>query len=220
MRADGAGRAPAAAPLRAEALSRARVLEACGVPRHGRVHACTGDPEAPAPPARVAGVRPLAAPLVTRGVLLDLARRARGPLPGGTAVTPLELDECAERQGVTVEPGDALLLRTGFPERAAAGDAPRRGPQAGLDPSCGRWLRDRGVALVGSDGPGVEARIGLVDPDADALRTAILGAGVLLATDLVLESLAADCAATRDSACLLVVPAPDALGVTRPVAVV
>ena len=217
MKTHEAGPTPAREPaLRVDGLSRARVLEACGVPRHGRVLGCAPDPDAAAPATRLAGIRPV----VTRGVLLDLARRARGPLPPGTAVTPLELDECAERQGVTVEPGDALLLRTGFPERAAAGGAPRRGPVAGLDPSCGRWLRDRGVVLAGSDAPGVEARIGLVDPEADDLRTRALAAGVLLLTDLALDALAADCAATRDSACLLLVPVPDVLGVTRPVAVV
>lgn len=204
--------------LRAAGLSRGRVLEACTVPRHGRVVDCAPPTDGEMPPARLAGAQVLETPLATRGVLLDLARRARRPLPLGTAVTPLELDECAERQGVTVEAGDALLLRTGFPELADAGMAPRRGPLAGLDPACGRWLRERGVVLVASDGPAVEARLGLVDPEADAFRAGLLRAGLLLGTDLALEALAAECAATGDSDLLLVVPAPDALAITRPVA--
>jgi hypothetical protein len=206
-------------PLRAEHLSRAQVLEACALPHHGRVHACAPAPGAEAPPPRLLGRRLPTGPFAARGVLLDLARRGRRPLPAGTVVTPLDLDECAELQGVTVEPGDALLLRTGADE--AGSDAPTpRGPRAGLDPGCGRWLRERGVVLVGGDAPAVEARLGLVDPAADALCAELDACGVLRARDLCLGPLAADCAATRDFAFLLVVPAPDALGVTRPVALV
>lgn len=206
-------------PLRAEALSRAQLLEACALPRHGRVHACAPAPEGEAPLPRLLGRRLPTRPFAARGVLLDLAGRARRPLPPGTAVTPLDLDECAELQGVTVERGDALLLRTGAGE-TDPGAAARRGPRPGLDPTCGRWLRERGVVLVGGDAPAVEARLGLVDPAADALCAELDACGVLRARDWQLGPLAADCAATRDFAFLLVVPAPDALGVTRPVALV
>lgn len=206
-----------ATPLRAERIPRARVLEACILPRHGRVLACAPASDAGLPTTRLAGLTPLRTPFATRGVLLDLARRARGALSAGAPIAPLELDECAELQGVTLEPGDALLLRTGFPQDAES--APRRGPLPGLDRGCGRWLRERGLVLVGSDAPGVEARVGLLDPEADALRTEALADGLLLASDVQLAPLAEACAATRDYAFLLVVPAPDALGATHPVAV-
>lgn len=49
-----------------------------------------------------------AAGVVTRGVLLDLA--ADGPLPGGP-VTGQDLDAAEAREGVTLEPGDALVVR-------------------------------------------------------------------------------------------------------------
>lgn len=216
------------APLLFESFSRAQVLEACGTPLHGRVHALAPGPQAEVPATRVSARRPPLRPCVIRGVLLDLVRRARRPLAPGTPLTRLELDECAELQGVTLEPGDALLLRTGFPETRASGEPgfagrsaspSRHGPLPGLDPSLAGWLRERRLALVGSDAPSIEARLGLVDPEADRLRGAALEAGLLLATDLLLEGLAADCAATGDYAFLLVVPAPDALGIARPAAV-
>ena len=217
------------APLLFETLSRAQVLEACMAPLHGRVHALAPGPQAEVPATRLSARRPPLRPCIIRGVLLDLVRRARRPLAPGTPLTRLELDECAELQGVTLEPGDALLLRTGFAETRAPGGEPssagrsappsRHGPLPGLDPALAGWLRERGLALVGSDAPSIEARLGLADPDADRLRGAALDAGLLLATDLLLAGLAADCAATGAAAFLLGVPAPDALGIARPAAV-
>src|SRR5205823_5096206 len=53
-------------------------------------------------------------PLVSRGVLLDVARTLGVPrLEGGHGITPEDLDAAAGQAGVTVQPGDVVLIRTG-----------------------------------------------------------------------------------------------------------
>src|SRR5262249_54784531 len=53
--------------------------------------------------------------VVTRGVLVDVAaHRGLDWLPPGAGVMPDELDGFLAAQGIAVEPGDAVLLRTGY----------------------------------------------------------------------------------------------------------
>ena len=93
---------------------------------------------------------------ITRGVLLDIAAlHGVAWLERGHAVTPDELLAAELRQGVTVRPGDALIVHTG---NAAAilsegpdGDG-LSARQAGLHASCLPFLRERDVAVLGNDG--------------------------------------------------------------------
>ncbi|MEV4344577.1 cyclase family protein [Actinoplanes sp. NPDC049596] len=81
--------------------------------------------------------------IVTRGVLLDIARQP------GEGVFPEDLQEAERRQGVRVRSGDAVLLRTGH-GRPRPEDGFR---QPGWHASCLPWLREREVALIGADTP-------------------------------------------------------------------
>lgn len=91
--------------------------------------------------------------IFTRGVLVDLAW-ARGVdyLEPGTAILPEDLDAWERKSGVTIQPGDAVFFRTGrWARRRAVGAWDIGASGAGLHASCARWLRERDVALVGSD---------------------------------------------------------------------
>jgi len=92
--------------------------------------------------------------IVTRGVLLDVAKVRDVPwLEPGQGVFPDDLEEAERRQGVRVQPGDAVLLRTGY-GRARHEAGPSGGiTQAGWHASCLPWLHERGVALIGADTP-------------------------------------------------------------------
>ncbi|MET9310730.1 cyclase family protein [Kribbella sp. NPDC003505] len=92
--------------------------------------------------------------IVTRGVLLDVAKVRDVPwLEPGQGVFPDDLEEAERRQGVRVQPGDAVLLRTGY-GRARHESGPSGGiTQAGWHASCLPWLHERGVALIGADTP-------------------------------------------------------------------
>jgi kynurenine formamidase len=92
--------------------------------------------------------------VVSRGVLLDVARtrgvRWLGP---GEGVMPEDLEAAEQAAGLRVEAGDILVVRTGYYGRRLAegpvnpGTTGSPGPHAALLP----WLKERGVAVWGSD---------------------------------------------------------------------
>jgi kynurenine formamidase len=92
--------------------------------------------------------------LVGRGVLLDIPR-ARGVrwLEPGEHVFAEDLDAAERAQGVSVGIGDILLIRTGHAHRLSqVGPWDTRKRKAGLHPSAARFLADRRIAALGSDG--------------------------------------------------------------------
>ena len=99
------------------------------------------------------GVETLA-PLVGRGVLLDVAAAHQADvLSGGFAIGPTEL-EAAERHGaVQVRTGDVALVRTGWAQNFADTEAflGHASGVPGVSAEGGRWLADRGVRATGSD---------------------------------------------------------------------
>jgi kynurenine formamidase len=90
--------------------------------------------------------------MVTRGVLLDVAA-AKGVrwLEPGYAITTEDLLQAENRQKIEVKPGDALLVHTGHVARSIElGPAPGQ-KQAGLHASTLPFLRERNIAVLGSD---------------------------------------------------------------------
>jgi kynurenine formamidase len=107
--------------------------------------------------------------IVGRGVLLDVAglRAAAGdPLPpdASYAIAPDLLDHVADAEHVTLEPGDILLVRTGWTGWYAGLTADARRalapmlPQPGLEATerMAAWLWDRHVAAVAADNLALE----------------------------------------------------------------
>ena len=92
--------------------------------------------------------------LVGRGVLLDIPRVKGVPwLEPGEHVLPADLEAAERAQGVSVEPGDILLVRTGHVRRLA--ELPpwdTRNAKAGLHPTAATFLAERSVSALGSDG--------------------------------------------------------------------
>jgi len=92
--------------------------------------------------------------LIGRGVLLDVPR-ARGVrwLEPGEHVFPVDLEAAEQAQAVRVGAGDILLVRTGHARRLAEVEAwDTRSAKAGLHPTTTRFLAERCVAVLGSDG--------------------------------------------------------------------
>jgi len=149
--------------------------------------------------------------VVARGVLLDLPRFRRIPwLENGTAILPEELDACAEAQGVTVEPGDAVLVRTGMltrclEQRSWAGYC--GGPAPGLSVHCARWIHEREIAALATDTWGVEV-IPNETPDCfqPLHMIALRNTGLLLGEIFQLDPLANACSEDGDYAFLFVAP--------------
>ena len=92
--------------------------------------------------------------VVSRGVLLDVARTRSIPwMEPGEGVMPADLEAAERAAGVRVESGDILLVRTGYyARRLAEGPVhPLRAGSPALHVACCPWLRERGVAMIGTD---------------------------------------------------------------------
>jgi kynurenine formamidase len=91
--------------------------------------------------------------IITRGVLLDIPRLKGVPyLEPGAPVYQEDVEAWEKAAGLRVEPGDAVLLRTGrWARREQAGAWPVGQSAAGFHASIATWLRTRDVAFVGSD---------------------------------------------------------------------
>jgi kynurenine formamidase len=107
--------------------------------------------------------------IVTRGVLADVGRwrAAEGrPIEPGEpdVIDPDDVTACLDAQGVTVEHGDILLLRTGWTTWYRSLDAGERAHVATLSTCCGlragdrsaRLLWELGIAAVAADNPALE----------------------------------------------------------------
>jgi len=102
-------------------------------------------------------------PIVAPGVLLDMAaHHGVEALAPGYAVTAAELQACCARQGVSVEPGDVVLVRTG--NERDWGDTERYLAGPGVAGDASQWLAQRRVLAVGADNMAWDV-IGLRDPD-------------------------------------------------------
>ena len=99
------------------------------------------------------GIENLKQGIVSRGVLLDIPRlKGVDSLGPGTPIYTEDIEAWLDQAGVTMEPGDVVLLRTGrWARREAEGPWPLSGNSAGIHASVIRWIREHDVALFGSD---------------------------------------------------------------------
>ena len=136
-------------------------------------------------------------PFFTRGVLLDAAgHRGLDCLPKGSPVDAAEMEAICDAEGVTVQPWDVVVIRTGYmglwpdAERMAAHKT------AGPELSAAHWLLERGVIATGTDTETYE-----VQPAPDLGHPAnpqpvhtllLIENGIYLMESLDLEALARD----------------------------
>lgn len=127
--------------------------------------------------------------IFTRGVLVDMPRYLGVEfLKPGQAITAKDLEVWEEKTGVTISSGDVLLIRTGrWAKVTQDGQWNLLEAAAGVHASLASWLKQRDVAVLGSDGvsdvmpSGVEGR-------ANPLHELVLvGLGMPLLDNLDLE---------------------------------
>lgn len=145
--------------------------------------------------ARSNTVLSMAGGVVGRGVLLDVPRAlGSAPFGPGHQVTPADLDATEQAQGVSVGPGDILLVMAGRQARRRELDT--FDGVAGLHPDCLRWIAEREVAVLGSDGisdpiPGA----GTPEWPFPVHQVGIVAMGMPLIDNVATEQLSASCAA-------------------------
>ncbi len=102
-------------------------------------------------------------PIVTRGVLLDIAgSKGVAMLAAGAVIGVEEIEVAAKRQGLKLRRGDVVIFNTGW--QALASSDPERflSGEPGLDSGGAEYLAQIGVVAVGSDTWGLDA---LPNPD-------------------------------------------------------
>jgi kynurenine formamidase len=133
-------------------------------------------------------------PIVARGVLLDVGHLDGGGfLEVGRVVGPDDLARAADEAGVAIEPGDIVLIRTGWGRFFGADSARYLTGEPGIDVAAARWLTAQDVVAIGCDNMAVEV---LPNPDPRLAmpvhQHALVEAGVHLIENLALEELAQD----------------------------
>jgi kynurenine formamidase len=117
---------------------------------------------------------PTIPPIIARGVLVDVAGfKQVDALAGHTRITRKDLEDTLAWEGVSVAPGDVVLVRTGtgrfWGEDGADHAKISAADSAGVDLEGTKWLvADQGAIMVGSDTSGYE-----VNPAPDAPGTGI-----------------------------------------------
>ena len=151
-------------------------------------------------------------PMVTRAVFLDFA--ASDGWTADRAIAPQDLAYAIRNAGIEPQPGDALLIRTGWLQAWRRGSA-SKSASAGLHHDCAALIVECGFALVAADNIAVE-----VMPSHDAQCAMPLHIsltrdhGIYLAELFDLETLATR---RRSSFMLAIAPLAIAGGVGSPI---
>lgn len=150
--------------------------------------------------------------IVTRALFADFG--SDGDEAATQAITSAQLQERIAANGVLPQPGDALLVRTGWLKAWREGRADKHNT-AGLHHDCADWIVRCGFALVAADNIAVEV---IPSRDADCAMPLHIAAtrdhGVYLAELLDLEALVAPAPA---SMMLIVAPLAIKGGVGSPI---
>ena len=131
--------------------------------------------------------------LMTRGVLIDIAAlKGVEMLPDSYEVTVDDLEQALKRQQITLQPGDALLVHTGWGRLWGRDNGRYMKVNPGLGVSAAEWLARQDPMLVGSDSAPIN-----VTPSADAAlsnpvhQIMLVVNGIFLLENLRLDELAA-----------------------------
>lgn len=92
-------------------------------------------------------------PIVTRGVLIDVAK-LKGDMNAGDEITLADVNSALSAQGMSaddIKPGDAVLFRTNWGRHWMVDNATYNNGAPGIGLEVGDWLVGKNVALVGAD---------------------------------------------------------------------
>ena len=131
--------------------------------------------------------------LVTRGVLLDIAALKGLPMLSDTyQITPQDLQEALAAQKLTLQPGDAVLIHTGWGTLWGKDNARYLRGSPGIGTAAAEWLARQDPMLVGADNGAVEIS---PNPDRQLLgpvhQILLVVNGIHLLENLRLDELAA-----------------------------
>jgi len=95
--------------------------------------------------------------LITRGVLIDVAAlKGVETLPDSYEITPDDLQQALARQKLKLEPGDAVIIHTGWGRLWGKENARYMTRSPGIGVAAGEWLVKQDPMLLGADNIPVE----------------------------------------------------------------
>lgn len=95
--------------------------------------------------------------LMTRGVMIDVAGlKGVETLPDSYEITPDDLQQALKRQNMTLEPGDAVIIHTGWGKLWGKENARYMRASPGIGVAAGQWLVTQDPMLLGADNIPVE----------------------------------------------------------------
>ena len=130
--------------------------------------------------------------LMTRAVLIDVAGlKGVDILPAGYVITPEDLQQALSRNNLALEPGDAVLINTGYGRLLGSDHTRYAKASAGVGVAAGRWLVTKEPMLVGADNCCVEVIPSEPGMSLPVHSLMLIENGILLLENLKLEQLVA-----------------------------
>jgi kynurenine formamidase len=151
---------------------------------------------------------------INHAVLLDVARfKSVDTLAPGQEITAQDLEATAKAEGVDIQPGDSVLIRTGYGKFFEADRAKYAGFRPGPGEAAARWLASRKIFLAGDDQMSFE-----VVPEKGTIfpchRILIADYGIYIVENLNLEELARTLAESKVYEFALILNPPRIRGAT------
>jgi kynurenine formamidase len=130
--------------------------------------------------------------LMTRGVMIDVAAlKGVEMLPETYVITPQDLQQALAREKLTLQPGDAVLINTGWSRLVGKDNVRYGGTNPGIGLAAAEWLARQDPMLIAADSSSIE--VTPAEPQSNRAVHAIMliQHGIHLLENLKLESLAA-----------------------------
>ena len=138
------------------------------------------------------GVQHMKNGIFSRGLLVDIPRLKGIPyLEPGTAITIRDLEDWEKENNLKVGSGDILLIRTGrWAREKAKGLWKFDEKAAGLHASTAKWLKEKDVAVLGSDGTADVLPSGCIGQTHPLHQLVLIALGMPILDNLNLEDVA------------------------------
>ncbi len=130
--------------------------------------------------------------LMSRAVLVDVAGlKGVDMLAPGYVITPEDLQQALAKQNLKIQPGDVVLINTGFGKLLGKDNVKYGKDSPGIGLAAGRWLAAQDPMLIGADNCCVEVRPSEPGMSLPIHSLMLIQNGIILLENLLLEKLVA-----------------------------
>lgn len=129
--------------------------------------------------------------LMSRGVMIDVAAlKGVDRLEGGYVITPDDLQQALEKERMKIEPGDIVVINTGWGQLLGKDNPKYEKTSPGIGEAAGQWLVTQQPMMVAADNCCVEVRPSVPGTSLPVHAMMLIQNGIYLLENLRLEKLA------------------------------